>query len=126
MVKYSDTALNRVFAALADPTRRAIVARLAKGEASVGDLGAPFDVSAPAITKHLKVLEAAGMLRRTRDGRVHRCRLEAQPIADAATWIEAHRRIWKQQLDRLAEYLERTSLKEGRHDDPDRRPPRRG
>ena len=125
MVKYNDAALNRVFAALADPTRRAIVARLAKGEASVGDLGEPFDVSAPAITKHLKVLEAAGLLHRTREGRIHRCRLGAEPIADAATWIEAHRRIWKQQLDRLAEYLERTSVKEGNDDDPSRRPPRR-
>src|SRR5262245_34586909 len=124
MVKYNETALSRVFAALADPTRRAIIARLARGEASVGDLGEPFDVSAPAITKHLKVLEAAGLLRRAREGRVHRCRLETQPIADAASWIEAHRRIWKQQLDRLAEYLERTSVKEG-SDDPSRRPPRR-
>jgi DNA-binding transcriptional ArsR family regulator len=124
MVKYNDAALNRVFAALADPTRRAIVARLAKGEASVGDLGEPFDVSAPAITKHLKVLEAAGLLRRTRDGRVHRCRLDAAPIADAASWIEAHRRVWRHSLDRLADYLERTSVKE-ESDDPGHRPPRR-
>src|SRR5262245_66522270 len=101
MVKYDDSALNRVFAALADPTRRAIVARLAKGEASVGDLGEPFDVWAPAITKHLKVLDAAGLLRRTRDGSVHRRRLDTQPIAGAAAWSEAHPRIWKAQRDRL-------------------------
>ena len=128
MVKYDEAALDRVFAALADPTRRAIVARLARGEASVGDLGEPFDMSGPAVTKHLKVLEAAGLLRREKDGRVHRCSLDAAPITTAAEWIELHRRMWEQQLDRLAAYLERTSdtepsPKERR--DEHRRPPRR-
>jgi DNA-binding transcriptional ArsR family regulator len=109
MVKYNDAALDRVFAALADPTRRAILARLARGgETSVGELGAPFAISGPAVTKHLKVLEAAGLVRRTREGRVHRCRFDAAPIGDAATWIETYRRLWEAQLDHLAAYLEKT------------------
>jgi len=85
------------------------VARLAAGgEASVGELGAPFAISGPAVTKHIKVLEAAGLLRRAKEGRIHRCRLDAAPIGDAAAWIAAHRRLWGAQLDRLAAHLEKT------------------
>jgi len=108
MVNYTadeSAKLNRVFAALSDPTRRAIVARLARGEANVGELAAPFDMSMPAITKHLKVLERAGLLHREIDGRVHRCRLAAGPMDDAVAWIARHRKFWNQQLDGLAAYL---------------------
>ncbi len=124
MVKYNDAALDRVFAALADPTRRAIVARLAAtGEARVGELGAPFAISGPAVTKHIKALEAAGLVRRTRAGRVHRCRLDAAPIGDVAAWLAAHRRLWEAQLDRLAAHLEKPEP--ATQEKPDGRRPRR-
>ena len=105
MVNYTDNALDRTFAAVADPTRRAILARLALGEASVGELAAPFSVSAPAISKHLKVLERAGLLAREKHGRVHRCRLEPGPMREAAGWIERTRRFWEDRLDALERYL---------------------
>jgi len=106
MVKYSDAHLDTTFHALADPTRRGILAQLALGEASVGELAAPYDMSLPAISKHLKVLEGAGFLTREKDGRVHRCRLEPAPMKEAADWIDQYRRFWEGQLDRLADYLE--------------------
>ena len=98
--------LDLTFGALADPTRRAILARLAEGEATVGELARPFDVSRPAISKHLRVLERAGLVRRHRDGRLSRCGLEAAPIRDAAEWVEGYRQFWENQLDSLARYLE--------------------
>ncbi len=94
------------FQALADPTRRAILARLALGEASVGELAEPYAMSLPAVSKHLKVLEAAGLLARERDGRVHRCHLQPQAMRAAADWIAEYRRFWETQLDQLARYLE--------------------
>ncbi len=111
MVKYKTQGLDAVFSALGDPTRRAILARLALGEASVGDLAAPHQMSLPAVSKHLRVLETAGLLRKERDGRVIRCRLEAAPLRDAAAWIAEYRRFWEAQLEALAGYLER--LEEG-------------
>ena len=98
--------LDLTFGALADPIRRAILTRLAKGEATVGELARPFDVSRPAISKHLRVLERAGLVQRTRDGRISRCELDAEPMRDAADWIERYRQFWEEQLDSLARYLE--------------------
>jgi DNA-binding transcriptional ArsR family regulator len=107
MVNYNRAAqrLDRVFSALADPTRRAIVDRLARGSATIGELASPFKMTAPAVTKHIKALERAGLLERTIDGRVHRCRLSAGPMVEAAAWIERHRRFWTGQLDSLSEYF---------------------
>jgi DNA-binding transcriptional ArsR family regulator len=104
--------LDRTFAALADPTRRAILARLAGGESTVGDLARPFDVSRPAISKHLRVLERAGLVRRSRDGRLSRCGLDATPMRDASEWVEEYRQYWESQLDALARFLERKEEKE--------------
>ena len=109
MVKYQNDPLSMTFQALADPTRRAILARLALGEASVGELAAPFDMSLPAVSKHLKVLEGAGLLARTRDGRVLRCHLEPGPMRAADDWIGEYRRFWESQLDQLARYLEQNN-----------------
>jgi DNA-binding transcriptional ArsR family regulator len=109
MVKYSSKALNRTFAALADPTRRRILAHLARGDKRVTHLARPHDMSLPAVSKHLRVLEKAGLLRRRRYGRVHEMRLEAKPLKQAARWVEEYRKFWEGSLDRLAEYLERTS-----------------
>lgn len=106
MVKYREAPLDRTFAALADPTRRAILTRLAKGDSSVGELAAPFDVSLPAISKHLRVLERAGLLAQSKDGRVRRCRLQAEPIKEAAAWVETYRVFWDEQLASLARFLE--------------------
>lgn len=108
MVKYTTYSLNKVFAALSDPTRRAILERLAQGDASVSELAAPFAMSLPAISKHLRVLEQAGLIARTRDGRVHRLRLVTQPLHDAAAWIVQYQRFWEDQLDALADYLSNT------------------
>lgn len=94
MVKYSPGRLDAIFAALADPIRRAILARLAHGELSVSELAAPFDVSLPAISKHLRVLERAGLLAGQKDGRVYRCRLAARPLEGAAEWIGHYRAFW--------------------------------
>lgn len=112
MVKYQLQDLDAVFSALGDPTRRAILARLALGEASVGDLAAPHEMSLPAVSKHLRVLETAGLVRKEKDGRVVRCRLDAAPLRDAAAWIAEYRRFWEAQFDALAGYLDRL--------DPDR------
>lgn len=97
--------LDNLFGALADPTRRAILARLASGPAPVKQLAEPFALSGPAITKHLKVLEHAGLISRSRDGQLRPCRLEPQALVPAAEWIEAYRAMWDEQLDRLGEYL---------------------
>ena len=105
MVNYQ-AALDATFSALSDPTRRAILARLAKGDLNVTDLAEPFDVSLPAVTKHLNVLQRAGLLVREKEGRVRRCQLVASPLKQAADWIERYRRFWEGQLDSLARYLE--------------------
>jgi DNA-binding transcriptional ArsR family regulator len=110
MVKYKTDALDRTFAALSDPTRRAILARLAQGDASVSELAAPFVMSLPAISKHLRVLEQAGLVERTKDGRVHRLRLVAQPLHQAASWIARYQQFWDQQLAALADYLHEVDL----------------
>jgi DNA-binding transcriptional ArsR family regulator len=102
----TDTALDLTFAALADPTRRALLARLASGEATVGELAEPFDVSRPAISKHLNVLERAGLVQRTPDGRMTRCSLDARPMQEAADWVDRYRRYWEAQFDALARYLD--------------------
>jgi DNA-binding transcriptional ArsR family regulator len=115
MVNYSaapNAALDHVFGALSDHTRRAILARLAQGEATVGELAEPFDVSLPAVSKHLRVLESAGLLRRKIDGRIHRCRLSPQPMKEAARWIEHYRAFWEDQFDALAKFLESTNTEE--------------
>ena len=98
--------LDHTFAALADPTRRAILDRLVHGRATVGELARPFAVSRPAVSKHLRVLERAGLVRRERDGRVSRCGLDASPMKDAADWVERYRRFWDNQLDQLVQYFE--------------------
>jgi DNA-binding transcriptional ArsR family regulator len=99
--------LSTTFAALADPTRRAILARLARGEASVGDLAAPFDISLPAVSRHLKVLEHAGLIEREADAQWRMCRLKGRPLREAHGWLERYRRFWEESLDRLVEYLEK-------------------
>ena len=98
--------LDRVFSALADPTRRAMLARLASGEATVTELAAPFDISLPAISKHLKVLERAGLIVRGRERQWRPARLDATPLRDVAEWAERYRRFWEESYDRLDEYLE--------------------
>ena len=108
MVKYSAAALNRTFAALADPTRRRILAHLARGDRRVTDLARPHAMSLPAVSKHLRVLEKAGLLRRRRYGRVHEMQLDAAPLRKAAQWVEEYRKFWEGSLDRFAEYLENT------------------
>src|SRR5213596_912389 len=107
--------LDTTFAALADPTRRAILARLASGEASVTELAEPFAMSLPAISKHLKVLERAGLIARGREAQWRPCRLEAGPLKDAAEWLEHYRRFWEQSFDRLDDYLRQLKAKEKRN-----------
>jgi DNA-binding transcriptional ArsR family regulator len=104
--------LSDTFAALADPTRRAILARLTSGEASVMDLAEPFDMSLPAISKHLKVLERAGLISRGRDAQRRPCRLEAARLKEATEWMERYRRFWEESFDRLDEYLHEMKKKE--------------
>lgn len=106
MVKYN---IDRTFAALADPTRRAILSRLASGEASVGELAKPFEMSLPAVSKHLKILEQAGLLERRRDGRTLFCRMEPKPLEDVSEWIARQRAFWEGSLDSLASYLATTT-----------------
>ena len=98
--------LSRTLAALADPTRRSILARLSRGPATVGDLAEPFDLSGPAISKHLKVLERAGLLTRSRDAQWRPCRLRPEGLRSVADWIEDYRALWEARLDRMAAYLE--------------------
>jgi DNA-binding transcriptional ArsR family regulator len=109
MVKHASKTLDRTFAALADPTRRRILAHLASGHQCVTDLARPYAMSLPAVSKHLRVLERAGLLRRRRYGRVHEMQLEAEPLKQAAQWVEKYRKFWEGSLDRLAEYLEKTT-----------------
>jgi DNA-binding transcriptional ArsR family regulator len=104
--------LDATFAALADPTRRAILARLTLGEASVMELAKPFAMSQPAISKHLKVLERAGLVSRGRDAQRRPCRLEAAPLAEADGWLDAYRRFWEESYDRLDAVLEELKAKE--------------
>ena len=97
--------LSSTFAALADPTRRAILAQLASGEKSVNDLAEPFEMSLPAVSKHLKVLESAGLISRGRDAQWRPCRLEAAPLKDISNWVERYRKFWEESFDRLDAYL---------------------
>src|SRR5947207_13805659 len=114
MVKYPAAALNRTFSALADPTRRRILAQLAQGDRCVTRLARPYAMSLPAISKHLRVLENAGLLRRRRYGRVHEMQLEAKPLKQAAKWVEEYRKFWQGSLDRLAEYLGKEAQPSGK------------
>lgn len=107
--------LSSTFAALADPTRRAILARLAAGEASVTELAEPFEMSMPAVSKHLKVLERAGLIARGREAQWRPCRLEARPLKDIADWADHYRRFWEESFDRLDEYLRELKSEEGKH-----------
>ncbi len=104
--------LSSTFAALADPTRRAILARLASGEKSVNDLAEPFEMSLPAVSKHLKVLESAGLISRGRDAQWRPCRLEAAPLKDISNWVERYRKFWEESFDRLDAYLREIQAKE--------------
>ncbi len=104
--------LSTTFAALADPTRRAILARLVGGECSVTELAEPFDMSMPAVSKHLRVLERAGLIARGREAQWRPCRIEAGPLKEVAEWAERYRHIWEQRLDRLDAYLQELKSKE--------------
>ncbi len=107
--------LSATFAALADPTRRAILARLISGECSVTELAEPFDMSMPAVSKHLRVLERAGLIGRGREAQWRPCRIEAGPLKDVSDWIEGYRHVWEARLDRLDDYLKELKKKEKRH-----------
>ena len=111
--------LSLTFSALADPTRRAILARLTDGAATVKELSAPFAMSGPAVSNHLRVLERAGLIKRGREAQWRPCRLEAGPLAEVAEWAEGYRRFWDASYDRLDEYLK--TLKQKEQDDDDRR-----
>ena len=115
--------LSATFAALADPTRRAILARLLAGECSVTELAEPFEMSMPAVSKHLRVLERAGLIARRRDAQFRPCRIEPGPLKDVAQWMERYREVWEERLDRLDAYLQQmnTMKKENRHDRPRRK-----
>ena len=107
--------LSETFGALADPTRRAILARLASGEASVTELSEPFAISMPAISKHLKVLERAGLIARGREAQWRPCRLRAGPLQDVAGWVEHYRRFWEESFDRLGDYLQALKREDARN-----------
>ena len=120
--------LSTTFAALADPTRRAILARLALGETSVLKLAEPFSMSLPAVSKHLKVLERAGLITRTRDAQMRPCRIEARALKEADDWLEEYRRLWEERLDRLDDYLRILQAKENEDkqgDEPRNQPKQR-
>jgi len=104
--------LSETFSALADPTRRAILARLALGESTVSELAEPFDISLPAVSKHLKVLEHAGLIARSREAQWRPCRLQPAPLKAADDWLEEYRELWEQRLDRLEDYLHELQAKE--------------
>lgn len=112
----SSDPLSVTFSALADPTRRAILARLSKGEASVNDLAAPFAMSLPAVSKHLKVLERAGLILRGRDAQWRPCKLNAEPMRQATGWLEEYRRYWEGSFDRLEDYLKTLDNEETKND----------
>jgi DNA-binding transcriptional ArsR family regulator len=101
--------LNNTFSALSDPTRRAIISKLAKGELPIMELASPFDMSLPAVSKHIRVLEKAGLVICKKQGRVHYCRLNAQPLRDAAKWLAFYQKFWDAKLDALASFLEENS-----------------
>ena len=107
--------LSATFAALSDPTRRAILARLALGETSVSELARPFDISGPAISRHLKVLERAGLIARGREAQWRPCRLQPEPLKDIADWVEHYRRFWEESFDRLDDYLSEIKTREKRN-----------
>ena len=107
--------LSSTLAALADPTRRAILARLARGEATVTQIAEPFEMSLPAVSRHLKVLARAGLISRSRDAQWRPCKLEAQPLRHVAEYLEQYRRLWDERLDRLEDYLRELQAKEHRH-----------
>jgi DNA-binding transcriptional ArsR family regulator len=107
--------LTTTFAALADPTRRAVLARLASGDVTVTELAEPFKMSLPAVSKHLKVLERAGLIARGRDAQWRPCRLEAAPLKDVADWVAEYRRFWAESFDRLDDYLQVLKEKEKKH-----------
>ena len=109
-----DDQITATFAALADPTRRAILARLALGETSVTEIAAPFEMSMPAISRHLKVLEKAGLISRGREAQWRPCKLKAEPLKHAADWLDEYRRFWEESFDRLDEYLKTLQIKEKR------------
>jgi DNA-binding transcriptional ArsR family regulator len=121
--------LSSTFAALADPTRRAILGRLARGEASVNELAKPFDMTLPAVSKHLKVLERAGLIARGRDRQWRPCRLRAGPLKEVADWVEHYRRFWEESFDRLDDYLrdlqseQAKETKQGKELDDERKGP---
>ena len=115
--------LSQIFSSLGDPTRRAILARLAKGEVSVGELAEPFDMSLPAVSKHLKVLEKAGLIERARDAQWRRCSLKVGPLKDAHDWLTTYSRFWTESLDRLDKYL--SDIQKGGSKDAQRKPKRR-
>jgi len=112
MVNHSATQLDSVFSALADPTRRSILAQLSRGASAITKLETPRKMSLPGVMKHVSVLEDAGLVEREKKGRVVNCRLAAQPLEGASTWIEEYRRFWEQRLDSLADYLTERSSKE--------------
>lgn len=107
--------MSATFAALADPTRRAILTRLARGQASVNELAAPFEMSLPAVSKHLKVLERAGLISRGRTAQWRPCRLRAAPLKNAADWLGRYRRFWEESFDRLDDYLNELQRKDEKH-----------
>ena len=117
MVEYSAKVLDRTFGALADPTRRRILAQLAKGEDCVTNLARPHAMSLAAVSKHLMVLEKAGLVKRRRDGRVHSLALEAKPMQEAQEWLDRYRKFWEVNLDRFEKYLDQLQEKESKHDD---------
>lgn len=114
--------LSATFSALADPTRRAILARLIKGERSVTELAEPFDMSLPAVSKHLRVLERAGLIAQRRDAQWRQCRIEAGPLKQVSEWTEVYRHIWEERFDRLDTYLQQMKTKEAKgHDSKQRK-----
>jgi len=117
MVEYGSKLLDRTFAALADPTRRRILAQLARGEGRVTDLARPHRMSLAAVSKHLIVLEKAGLVKRHRQGRVHSMEIDAKPMREARAWIDRYRKFWDANLDQFEKYLEQLQTKETKHDD---------
>jgi DNA-binding transcriptional ArsR family regulator len=114
--------ISATFSALADPTRRAILARLALGETSVTELAAPFEISMPAVSKHLRVLESAGLIARGREAQWRPCKLKPEPLREAAEWIDEYRKFWEQSFDRLDEYLLRLQAEQSKDAKQKKRP----
>lgn len=117
MVEYESSLLDKTFGALADPTRRRILAQLAKGEECVTDLARPHAMSLAAVSKHLIVLEKAGLIKRHRNGRVHSLALEAKPMQEAQAWLDRYRQFWEGNLDQFEKYLDQLQTKKDTHDD---------